>query len=93
MTIVNTAQAEQWNTGDGVAHWLDNQTRYDRMHAPFTAMIIDAAGLRPGFDVLDVGCGCGGTTRAAAQLIAPGQAVGLDMSGSARGSRGWGGLR
>jgi cyclopropane fatty-acyl-phospholipid synthase-like methyltransferase len=63
------------------------------MHAPFTAMIIDAAGLRPGFDVLDVGCGCGGTTRAAAQLIAPGQAVGLDMSGSARGSRGWGGLR
>jgi SAM-dependent methyltransferase len=81
MTIVNAAQAEQWNTGDGVAHWVDNQARYDRMHAPFTAMIIDAARLRPGIDVLDVGCGCGGTTLAAARLAAPGQAVGLDLSG------------
>jgi len=28
-----------------------------------------------------VGCGCGTTTLAAARLIAPGQAVGLDLSG------------
>ena len=51
------------------------------MNAPFAAMILDAAGLRPGADVLDVGCGCGGTTLAAARLVAPGQAVGLDLSG------------
>jgi len=81
MTIVNTDQAEHWNTGDGVAHWVRNQDRYDRMNAPFAAMILDAAGLRPGTDVLDVGCGCGGTTLAAARLVAPGQAVGLDLSG------------
>lgn len=81
MNIVNTAQAEHWNTGDGVAHWLDNQARYDRMNAPFADMILDAAGLRPGTDVLDVGCGCGATTLAAARLVAPGQAVGLDLSG------------
>ena len=81
MNIVNTAQAEHWNTGDGVAHWVANQDRYDRMNAPFAAMILDAAGLRPGTDVLDVGCGCGGTTLAAARLVAPGQAVGLDLSG------------
>ena len=62
MVIVNTAQAEQWNTGDGVAHWVGNQARYDRMHAPFTAMIIEAAGLRPGTDVLDVGCRPGSKT-------------------------------
>src|SRR5258707_1079828 len=31
------------------------------MHAPFTALILDAAALRPGGSVLDVGCGCGGT--------------------------------
>jgi SAM-dependent methyltransferase len=51
------------------------------MHAPFTTMIFGAAGLRPGANVLDVGCGCGGTTLAAARLVAPGQAVGLDLSG------------
>jgi len=81
MSIANTAQAEHWNTGDGVAHWITNQARYDRMHAPFTALILDAAALRPGADVLDVGCGCGGTTLAAARLAAPGRAVGLDLSG------------
>jgi hypothetical protein len=52
MSIANTAQAERWNTRDGVAHWLDNQARYDRMNAPFAAMILDAAGLGPGTDVL-----------------------------------------
>ena len=81
MSIPNTAQAEHWNTGDGVAHWITNQARYDRMHAPFTALILEAAALRPGRHVLDVGCGCGGTTLAAARLIAPGQATGLDLSG------------
>ena len=81
MSIANTEQAEHWNTGEGVAHWIDNQARYDRMNAPFAAMILDAAALRPGGNVLDVGCGCGGTTLAAARLIAPGQAVGLDLSG------------
>ena len=82
MSIANSAQAEHWNTGEAVAHWVDNQARYDRMNAPFAAMILDAADLRPGGNVLDVGCGCGGTTLAAARLIAPGQAVGLDLSGT-----------
>ena len=81
MNIVNTAQAEHWNTGDAVDHWVVNQDRYDRMNAPFAAMILDAARLGPGTDVLDVGCGCGGTTLAAARLVTPGQAVGLDLSG------------
>ena len=81
MSIANTAQAEHWNSGEGVAHWISNQARYDRMHEPFTTMIRDAAGLRPGSHVLDVGCGCGATTLAAARLIAPGQAVGIDLSG------------
>ena len=81
MSIANTAQAEQWNTGDGVAHWITNRARYDRMHAPFTALILQAAGLRADGQVLDVGCGCGGTTLAAARLVAPGQAAGLDLSG------------
>ncbi len=80
MSIANTDQAEHWNTGEGIAHWISNHARYERMHAPFTAMILGAVGLRPGGNVLDVGCGCGGTTLAAARLVAPGQATGLDLS-------------
>jgi len=81
MSIANTDQAERWNSGEDLAHWLDNQARYDRMNEPFTALILDAAAFRPGAQVLDVGCGCGGTTLAAARLIAPGQGVGVDLSG------------
>ena len=81
MKIVNTDQAERWNTGDDAAHWVRNAARYDRMNAPFADMILGAAGLRPGADVLDVGCGWGTTTLAAARLVAPGRAVGLDLSG------------
>jgi SAM-dependent methyltransferase len=80
MSIANTAQAEHWNTGPGVAHWVRNQHRYDRMHQPFTTMLLDAAGLRPGQQVLDVGCGAGGTTLAAARLVAPGEVTGVDLS-------------
>jgi SAM-dependent methyltransferase len=81
VSIANTEQSEHWNTGPGVAHWVANQARYDRMHAPFTALILDAAALRAGLNVLDVGCGSGGTTLAAARLVAPGRATGLDLSG------------
>lgn len=81
MTIVNTDQAEHWNSSDDVAHWVGQQERYDRMLEPFTDMILRAAAPRPGDRLLDVGCGCGATTLAAAPLIAPGEAVGLDLSG------------
>ena len=37
MSIANTEQAEHWNIGDGVAHWIAHQAGYDRMHASFTA--------------------------------------------------------
>jgi SAM-dependent methyltransferase len=81
VSIANTDQAERWNSGEDLAHWLTNQARYDRMNEPFAALILAAAQLRPGSNVLDVGCGCGGTTLAAARVVAPGQAVGLDLSG------------
>jgi SAM-dependent methyltransferase len=79
MSIANTAQAEQWNSGEDAAHWTANQARYDRMLEPFTAMILKAAVLQACSQVLDVGCGCGATTLAAARLV--GHAVGIDLSG------------
>ena len=27
MSTVNTDQAERWNSGEDLAHWLDNQAR------------------------------------------------------------------
>lgn len=81
MSIANTEQAEHWNSGDDLAYWIDNQPRFERMLEPFADMILRAAALGAGSNVLDVGCGCGATTLAAARLIAPGQAVGVDLSG------------
>jgi SAM-dependent methyltransferase len=81
MSIANTAQAEHWNSGDDVAYWVGNADRLDRMLEPFTALILQAASLQPGSHVLDVGCGCGATTLAAARLVVPGQAAGIDLSG------------
>ena len=59
MSIANADQAERWNSGEDLAHWLNNQARYDRIHEPFTTLILDAAALRAGRHVLDVGCGWG----------------------------------
>src|SRR5690606_8632647 len=43
--------------------------------------VLERAGLAPGQRVLDVGCGCGATTLAAAGRVAPGgEAIGADIS-------------
>jgi len=81
MSIANTAQAEQWNSGDDGAYWIANHERFDRMLQPFADMIVRAATLRPGSNALDVGCGCGATTLEAARLVDPGQVAGIDLSG------------
>lgn len=77
--IANQQQADHWN-GEKASHWVTHQAAYDRMLAPFTDMLLDAAAPRPGDQVLDVGCGCGATTCAAAQAAAPGRILGVDLS-------------
>jgi SAM-dependent methyltransferase len=80
MDIANHEQAERWNSGDDLGHWVTNQARYDRMLEPFAVMILDAAAIGAGDRVLDIGCGCGATTRAAAVRAVTGEVTGVDLS-------------
>ncbi len=81
MTIVNEDQAAYWN-GDESAHWVQQEARYDSMLEPFIEVILRGAALKPTDSVLDVGCGNGATTMAAARVVCEGdgRALGADLS-------------
>lgn len=76
---INEAQASYWN-GDEGAHWLVNDARYQRMLAPFTDHLLTAAAIGRADRVIDIGCGTGSTTRAAARVAIDGEALGVDLS-------------
>ncbi|MBI2168154.1 MAG: methyltransferase domain-containing protein [Actinobacteria bacterium] len=77
----NEDQAKYWQ-GKGGEHWVSERDRYARMVAGFGDAVVEAASLSPGDRVLDVGCGMGPTTFAAADRVGPsGEVVGVDLSG------------
>jgi SAM-dependent methyltransferase len=75
----NQKQREYWNGVVG-ENWAARQENLDRGFTRITAALMEAAALRPGMNVLDVGCGAGTTTLAIAQAVAPGRVVGVDIS-------------
>lgn len=75
----NQQQAEAWNGGESL-HYVDHADRYDRQLRPFTEALVAHAGLSARHRVLDVGCGCGATTLAAARRAR--QVTGVDLSTS-----------
>jgi len=81
MSAPNREQAERWNNRDEVGQWIDSKLEHDQMLEPFIDMLIEGAQLGSGDRVLDVGCGSGTTTIAAARVVAPGTVVGVDLSG------------
>jgi len=74
---MNESQREHWNSAEA-QHWVTAQDRYDRQLQPFGDAVIEAAAMVPTDRVLDIGCGCGATTIAAATRGA--SAVGADLS-------------
>lgn len=81
MTIANTEMAAAWD-GDEGAEWARDWQRYDRAVAGHHARLMAAAAIEPADRVLDVGCGNGETSRAAARLAGAGAVLGVDLSSS-----------
>lgn len=77
--IGNVEQDEYWNTAEA-GHWVEFQDRYDALLGPFDRHLLGAAEVSDHDHVLDVGCGCGATTRAAARIASGGDALGVDLS-------------
>jgi SAM-dependent methyltransferase len=80
MTLANAEQFDAWN-GDSGRKWAEDWERRDRVLAPVGHALLARSSLVAGEAVLDVGCGCGATTVAAAEAVtASGSAVGVDLS-------------
>src|SRR4051812_46764966 len=76
----NADQAAFWN-GPAGQHWTDRQPVQDILLAPVSRILLNRAAAQPGERVLDVGCGCGATTIAFAERVAPdGFVLGIDIS-------------
>ena len=76
----NADQIAYWN-GSGGARWTERQASQDILLAPVSEILINRAGAKPGNRIVDVGCGCGATSIALAQRVAPqGFVLGIDVS-------------
>ncbi|HKE47410.1 MAG TPA: class I SAM-dependent methyltransferase [Rhodanobacteraceae bacterium] len=76
----NSEQAKMWNGVSGRA-WVETQALLDEVLKPFEALLTAAVAVRRPARLLDVGCGTGATTIAAARQMGPGgRAVGIDIS-------------
>jgi len=76
----NSLQVADWNGAVG-EHWAAEQERTDALIRAFGDAARDAANVRPGERVLDVGCGCGDTSLVLADTVgSTGAVVGVDVS-------------
>jgi SAM-dependent methyltransferase len=77
MVETNEVERQRWNDERWAALW----PKRERLTDAVTAFVLDAAALRPGERVLDVGCGGGKTSLAAARAVGvEGAVVGADLS-------------
>lgn len=75
----NTDQQDFWSRLAG-PKWVDRQASMDVLFQPVLDAVLEAANLQRSYDVLDVGCGTGASTIAAARVTGDGEAMGIDIS-------------
>ena len=75
----NADQLKAWDTTEG-AFWAEQADLVEHSLQRYDDWLLRAAAIRDGDRVLDVGCGTGSTTRAAAWLTGSGTALGVDLS-------------
>lgn len=73
----NEAERRRWND----PFWSENWPKRERLTESVTPLLMRALALQPGERVLDIGCGGGPATRAAAAIVGnAGRVVGADLS-------------
>jgi SAM-dependent methyltransferase len=77
--IANVEQAAAWDGPSG-AVWVAREERQNESLGPHTDALFEAVDIGTTDRVLDVGCGCGETTRMCARLAVDGHALGVDLS-------------
>ena len=78
-TIANAEMAEAWDGVEGEG-WAAHDDHYNDSLKPQADRLFEAAAIAEGEHVLDIGCGCGATTRRAATEATSGSALGVDLS-------------
>src|SRR5437763_8924390 len=81
----NEAMRQAWDGPEG-AQWSDLAEGFERASREHRAVLLRAAALAPGEDVLDLGCGNGALTLQAGAAVAPGRVVGIDLSSAMLGN-------
>ena len=77
--VANVEQAAAWDGEEG-DRWTKDEERYEATSRRHGRRLLNAAHITADEHVLDIGCGCGESTRDAARAAVSGMALGVDLS-------------